>query len=239
SPSRRTALEILQRVEADGAYASVLLAAIPESSLKRSDRALVHELVLGVLRWRKTLDYFIEKYSGRASRTLDLPVLNALRLGIYQLRWLSRVPASAAVNESVNLVRRARLASAAGLVNAVLRRASRGLSDSPGQDTVDPLEKLAVQVSHPAWMLERWSTRLGSAAASSIALANNQVPRVAFRINTRLSTAEQVLTSLQRDGVSFEPSSVAPGAFVAGHGAALASAAAAAQGWIYLQDEAS
>src|SRR5262249_4077641 len=123
SPARRAAIDILQRVEADRAFASVLIAGIPDSGLKRTDRSLAQELVLGVLRWRKTLDYFIERYGGRPTSGLDLPVLLALRMGIYQLRYLSRIPASAAVNESVNLVRRARLSSAAGLVNAVLRRA--------------------------------------------------------------------------------------------------------------------
>ena len=95
SPARRAAIDILQRVEAGGAFASVLIAAIPESSLDQRDRALAQELVLGVLRWRKTLDYFIERYGERAVRGLDLPVLMALRLGIYQLRYLSRIPASA------------------------------------------------------------------------------------------------------------------------------------------------
>src|SRR5262244_727449 len=157
SAARSAAIDILQRVETGGAFASGLIAAIPDSALKRTDRALMQELVLGVLRWQKTLDYFIERYSGRSATGLDLRVLIALRLGIYQLRYLSRIPASAAVNESVNLVRRARLSSAAGLVNAVLRRAARSLSDLPGQDITDRAERLAVQMSHPGWMLERWA----------------------------------------------------------------------------------
>jgi 16S rRNA (cytosine967-C5)-methyltransferase len=239
SPARRTAIDILQRVEAGGAFASILISAIPESSLNRPDRALVQELVLGVLRWRKTLDYFIERYGERPVEGLDLPVLMALRLGIYQLRYLSRIPASAAVNESVNLVRRARLAGAAGLVNAVLRRAARSLADAPGADITNPLERLAVEVSHPPWMLERWSNAFGSVEAASLALANNQAPRVAFRINTLLSESGPVMAELQERGVSSRPSVIAPGAFVAEQGAALGSTDAARQGRIYIQDEAS
>ena len=239
SPARRAAIDILQRVEAGGAFASVLIAAIPESSLDQRDRALAQELVLGVLRWRKALDYFIERYGERTVGGLELPVLMALRLGIYQLRYLSRIPASAAVNESVNLVRRARLGSAAGLVNAILRRAARSLADAPGEGISDPLEKLAVEVSHPAWMLERWATAFGSAEAASLALANNQAPRAAFRINTLLSRSEQVMASLQRNGVNSSPSLIATGAFVAEQGAALGSSEPARRGWIYIQDEAS
>src|SRR5215469_12669400 len=201
SPARRTAIDILQRVEAGGAFASVLISAIPESSLSHRDRALAQELILGVLRWQKTLDYFIERYGERPVEDLDLPVLISLRLGIYQLRYLSRIPASAAVNESVNLVRRARLTGAAGLVNAVLRRAARSLADAPGQGISDQMEKLAIEVSHPAWMLERWANDFGSDEAASLALANNQAPQAAFRINTLLSDSDRALAVLQQNGV--------------------------------------
>jgi 16S rRNA (cytosine967-C5)-methyltransferase len=237
-PARLAATDILWRVEAEGAYASVLIAAIPDSSLKHQDRALAQELVLGVLRRRKTLDYFIERYTGRSLDALDLQVVIALRLGLYQLRHLSRIPASAAVNDSVSLVRRARLASAASLVNAVLRRAARSLSDLPGEDLTDPIERLAVQVSHPRWMLQRWATAFGSAEAEALALANNRTPRVAFRMNTLRSTRDQAVAALQRDRVSSNPSSLVPGAFIA-QPVALGSTVAARDGLIYIQDEAS
>jgi 16S rRNA (cytosine967-C5)-methyltransferase len=162
-----------------------------------------------------------------------------LRLGIYQLRHLSRIPASAAVNESVNLVRRARRPGAAGLVNAVLRRATRSQSDMPGEGLSDPLERLAVEVSHPAWILERWAKAFGTAETASLALANNQAPRLAFRINTLLAGSDRARAELEQEGVSLRPSLIAPGAFVAEQGAALVSSDGARRGWIYIQDEAS
>jgi len=123
SPARLAAFEICCALEA-GAYASVLLAS-KEAELKAPDRALCHELVLGVLRRQLWLDRLIEYYANRKVGELDVAVCVVLRLGLYQLRFLSRVPPSAAVNESVNLVHFARLRSAGGLVNAVLRRATR------------------------------------------------------------------------------------------------------------------
>src|SRR4051794_38517187 len=119
SPARRAAFEILKRVEAEGAYSSVQLAAADES-LNAKDRGLCHELVLGVLRNRLWLDRTLEHFAARKIERLALPVALALRIGLYQLRILTRIPASAAVNESVNLVRASRIKSAASLVNAVL-----------------------------------------------------------------------------------------------------------------------
>src|SRR5262252_9879200 len=112
SAARSAAFNILSRVEKENAYASVLIASLPED-LSREDRSLTQEIVLGVLRWQLALDALIERYSGRSIKRLDIAVLIALRMGLYQLRNLTRVPQSAAVNESVKLVKRARITSAA------------------------------------------------------------------------------------------------------------------------------
>src|SRR5216684_6375837 len=146
SPARLVAFDILRRVEEESAFASVLLAA-KEDGLQPNDRSLCHELVMGVLRRQLWLDYLIAHYANRAVERLDLPVRLALRLGLYQLRFLSRVPAAAAVNESVNLVRGARLRSAEPLVNAVLRRATREPDYDPVAGIVEPIEKVAVETS--------------------------------------------------------------------------------------------
>lgn len=110
SPARLASFEILLRVE-EGAYASVLLSS-REEELNTPDRGLCHELVMGVLRWQLWLDRLIEYYADRKASELDVAIRVILRLGLYQLRFLSRIPDSAAVNESVNLVKFARLRSA-------------------------------------------------------------------------------------------------------------------------------
>src|ERR1041385_9009132 len=111
SPARLAAFRILEQVES-GAFSSVLLAA-EEPRLKAVDRALCHELVLGVLRWQLLLDRIVEQFSKKRIESLDRGVRIALRLGLYQLRFLTRIPASAAAHESLSLVRKARLSSAA------------------------------------------------------------------------------------------------------------------------------
>jgi 16S rRNA (cytosine967-C5)-methyltransferase len=236
SPARLAAFEILRRV-ADGAYASVLLAA-GAGELKPRDRALSHELVLGVLRRQLWLDRLIELYANRRVAELDPSVLIILRLGLYQLRFLTRVPASAAVNESVNLVNVARKRSAGGLVNAILRRATREPEVDPASTISDPSERLAVETSHPRWLLERWSNAFGVAFATAFAHANNESAPVAFRVVNQRAQEAEVIARLREAGAELVPSRVAAHAWrTSGAGNHLNELAALGQ--IYLQDEAS
>ena len=236
SPARRAAFEILLRVEG-GAYASVLLAT-REQELTPLDRALCHELVMGVLRWQLWLDTLIEHYANRKASELDLPVRLILRLGLYQLRFLSRVPASAAVNESVNLVNFARLRSAGGLVNAVLRRATREPDVDPANAIIDPVEKISVATSHPAWLIERWIRALGREEAEAFARANNEPAPIAFRVVKNRAQSVEVLEELRGSGANLTPSKIAGEAWkITGGGSLLAELVAA--GKVYLQDEAS
>src|SRR6185295_11291488 len=143
------------------------------------------------LRRQLWLDCLIEHYAKRKVAALDQSVRIALRLGLYQLRFLSRVPPSAAVNESVNLVHLARLRSAGSFVNAVLRRATREPEADPLSDTQDPLERLSLTTSHPLWLIERWSEAFGVAEAEAFAHANNEPAPIAFRVvKTRAQEAE-------------------------------------------------
>jgi 16S rRNA (cytosine967-C5)-methyltransferase len=238
SPARLAAFEILRRVEDEGAFASVLLASWDEK-MRSDDRALSYEIVMGVLRWQLWLDHLIEHYAGRSADSLDLPVRLSLRLGLYQLRFLSRIPASAIVNESVNLAYRVRLRSAAAFINAVLRRATRETEYDPAAKIDDPLERLAVETSHPAWLIERWARAFGLEETQNLARANNLPPPIAFRINQGLVEDEKgLLVSLAEAGAQLMPSLIAPQAWrVEGAGARVR--ALSLEGKIYLQDEAS
>ena len=165
SPARSLAFDILTAVERGG-YASDLLAS-RASGLEKRDAGLASEIVLGVLRYRAQLDFLIEHYSGKPVKRLDDAVVQALRMGIYQLRYLERIPAHAAVSESADLIKRARKRSAVGFANAVLRKAGREPVAWPSPE---------VEFSHPAWLLERWERQYGAEAAHAIARANLQVP---------------------------------------------------------------
>ena len=235
SPARLAAFEILHRV-AEGGYASVLLAARAEE-LEPRDRALCHEMVMGVLRFQLWLDRVIAHFGGRSVSQLDLPVALALRLGLYQLRFLARVPQSAAVNESVNLVHAARLRSAGSFVNAVLRRATREPSYDPAAEIKDPLERMSVSTSHPLWLISRWDRLFGTRGAEALAIANNQPAPLAFRV-VRQQEAEDVFQQLRESGASLEPSQIADGAWrIKGGGEWVQRLARS--GKIYFQDEAS
>ena len=236
SPARLTAFRILQQVET-GAFSSVLLAA-EEPRLQPADRALCHELVLGVLRRQLLLDTIVEHFCKRRVASLDPAVRIALRLGLYQLRFLTRIPASAAVNESVSLVRAARLSSATAFVNAVLRRAVREAEYDPAADVSDPLEKIAVSTAHPVWLIERWVKSFGIDEAEAFARANNLVPPTAFRVvHTRANEAE-VLSKIRDAGATLAASQIVDNAWrVSGATAVVRELSAA--GEIYLQDEAS
>jgi len=170
APARTTAFDILRKVE-KGGYASDLLL-LETAPLPSRDAGLAAEIVFGVLRYRAQLDYMIEHYSGR-SRKLDGEVRIALRMGIYQLRYLERIPAHAAVTDAVELVKRAHKRSAAGFVNAVLRQVDRDPVAWPSRE---------VELSCPEWLLARWERHYGADAAAGIARAALQQPEAYFRV---------------------------------------------------------
>src|SRR5215213_2599146 len=240
SPARRAAFEILRRVEEEGAFAAPLLANLPDT-LSTEDRALCYELTLGVLRRQLWLDRALEHFSGRPAGKLDAPVRRALRVGLFQLRFLTRVPAHAAVNESVNAAHASGFRSAAPFINAVLRRATREPDFDPAAGIKDELERIAVETSHPPWLIRRWAEAFGFEEAASFARANNDSAPASFRINTFKAEPDAVLEEMRAEGLAVSPSRVAPGAWrvEGGSGASGALRRLAAGGLVYMQDEAS
>ncbi len=178
APARNAAFDILRKVEAGG-YASDLLL---RAALDTRDAGLASQIVFGVLRFRAQLDFLIEHYSGRRQR-LDTEVRTALRMGIFQLRYLERVPAHAAVADSVDLVRRARKSSAAGFVNAVLRKVNRDPVAWPSRE---------VELSMPEWLLARWEHQFGGETATEIARAALAEPETYVRITPAGSRIQDI-----------------------------------------------
>ncbi len=180
SAARAAAFDILLRVEQADSYASELLHSEALGNLSAADHGLATELVLGVLRWRSRLDDEMATASSQPLKKLDPEILTALRLALYQFRWLDRIPQRAALHESVELVKRARKRSAAPFVNAVLRKLASG-QPQPSVRT-SSAEGLARALAHPLWLVERWTDQYGLAAAEAICLHNQSVPPTAIRL---------------------------------------------------------
>lgn len=184
SPARAAAFEILLRVEREDSYASELLHSDRLEKLSPRDHSLATEIVMGVLRWRSLLDERIAAASSRPLDRLDDEVWTALRLGAYQLQFLSRVPARAAIFESVELVKSVRKRSAASFVNAVLRK----IGDPPTADVfaeIDEsamLSELALSAAHPSWLVARWAEHYGFETARLICSYDQKVPDTAIHI---------------------------------------------------------
>ena len=191
SPARVGAFEILMRIERADAYAPELLHSSRYAQLSPADHGLLTEIVMGVLRWRSVLDEAVAAHSSQALAKLDLEVLNALRIGAYQLLLLNRIPAHAAIDESVELTKRARKRSAAGFVNAVLRKIAK---DSP-----EPRER-NVCSAHPRWMVERWTRHFGAQKAERICAYDQTAPAQSLRI-----CDSAVLEELRREGIYLHP----------------------------------
>lgn len=214
SPARETAYRILRRVESGRVFAVDLLQSSEAAALRDSDRRLATEIVMGVLRWGGELDFQIEQLSGKAINYLDAEVRTVLRMSVYQLRFLEKVPPSAVVNEAVELTKSARKRSAAGLVNAVLRKCPPGniyfaAKEQLGQD---PELRDAVRRSLPAWLFDRWQHNFGNDAALALAWACNQVPATLLRVTQ--GSREEARQRLAEEGVETEPGRWSRGALI-------------------------
>ena len=228
SPARFAAFEILTQIEKEKAFSSAILP-FYEENLAQKDRALCHELTLGVLRRQIYLDRIIEKLTNKKIEKFDLAVVLALRLGLYQLLFLDKIPDYSAINESVNLVQKAKKTSAKGLVNAVLRRVLR---EKIELDFTDEVERVSVKTSHPRWLVETWIRQFGFEETEKLALVNNETPKSAFRFTGNFHHRDTETQSL------FEKSKFVEGCFIAEKiDSNLLDLAG--KGKIYFQDEAS
>ena len=233
SPSRTAAFDILMRV-AQGAFADELLHSDRLDGLSPADRALCMEIVMGVLRWRSQLDDTIASWSKTPPQKLDFEVLTALRIGAYQLAHLERVPAHAAVDQTVELVKRAGRRFSAPMVNAVMRKiAASKPRPQPLTGEEDSLQLVAAATAHPLWLLQRWETEYGLDAVRQIAHYDQQVPVPALRL--RDAEAEN---DLRNEGIELAPGVLVRGArrVISGD---VTKTRAFADGRAYVQDEAS
>jgi len=214
--ARRIAYDVLLLTERDGIFADAELGRrLAAASLESADRKLATLLVYGTLARRMTLDHTIAHYADRKVSKIDLPALTAIRLAVFQICFLDRVPAYAAVDASVRLTKK-RAPRAAGFVNAVLRKvADKGLVEP---DDPDPLVRLAIRVSHPLWLVKRWSDELGTDTAEQLMHANNEAMPNVLRV---LTDPSEAAAALAEAGVETRAARFAPDALVASRSLAI------------------
>lgn len=209
---RELATRILVKVDSRKAYADILLdAALKNESLSGKDRSLLTEVVYGTLRWRGRIDAYLRPLLRRPLREADPYLRNLLRLAIYQLLFLDRIPAYAALNEAVELAKDHAGERAAGFINGVLRRFLREQKQfaKPNADK-SPTTALAEYWSHPDWLVQDWIRYLGVDEIEELLRANNGEPPLVVRTNLLKGTRDEVLQLFQNEGIEAAPTSWSP-----------------------------
>ena len=232
--AREAALRALVACEQQGAWSDGFLKKILRTAgLDSRDAALTTRLCFGVLQNRLLLDHYLGKLSTVKLEKMEPAVRNALRLGAYQVLFLDRVPDHAAVSEAVDLARKgSKNPRSAGLVNGVLRSLVRQ------KDSLEPPEDPAVRYSHPQWLADLFTRRLGREEAAALMAANNGEPPTCAQVNTTKATVEEVTDSLRAEGVEVQPHPWLPNCLLLSHTGSLEDLTAFREGLFYIQDAA-
>jgi len=204
---RSVALDLLIEIEKNKAFSNIVLnKAIDENRFKAVDAGLLTEIVYGTLQRKLTLDYYLSKF---VQKKIDLWVRNLLRLSLYQMIYLDKIPAHAILNEAVEIAKQRGHAGIASFVNGVLRNVQRqGIADLT--EIEDPAEQLATATSHPLWLVEKWVAELGFEETKLVCEANLKAPIQTARVNTFKSDRDQVLALLAEEGFKATASHILP-----------------------------
>jgi 16S rRNA (cytosine967-C5)-methyltransferase len=237
---RRIALDILAEVEGKFPPLDVLMERKfkRHQGLKQVDYAFIREAVYGTLRWRGRIDWIIGLISRVKPERLERFILNLLRLGLYQILFMDRVPASAAVNESVEIAKASGREKAAGFINAVLRGVSDGRLDIEVPHAKDP-SSISVRHSHPLWLVERWTQELGVDETIELCKANNRIPPLTLRTNTMKTSRAQLVSAIRKKVSQAMPSHFSPEGVLIDPPVPLSRIPRFREGWFQVQDESS
>lgn len=238
---RETALKILYEVNKSGAYSNIALSKkLEDNKLSNLDKAFITELVYGTLKWKLSIDYIIERFSSVKIKKLSPWILNILRLGVYQLIYMSKIPESAACNESVNLARRYGHSASSRYVNAVLRNIARSKDNIEYPDKNKDLSAyLSIKYSHPEWMVKNWLNRFGESFTEELLKSNNETPPLTIRVNTLKTGREELQTLLENEGFEIHPAKYVKNALTIDNPSSFTKMEAFAKGLFQVQDESS
>jgi 16S rRNA (cytosine967-C5)-methyltransferase len=238
---RQIASEILLKVESRDAFADILLdQAYTSSPLSERDRALLTELVYGTLRWRLNIDAQLSRQLRRPLNDTEAFVRNLLRATVYQLLFLDKIPDYAAVNEAVRLAKAHAGSKVAGFVNGVLRNLLRERDRiAGGKRPSDSIASLAVETSHPEWLVRRWVEEFGREEAAALMMANNEKPPLVARVNLRKTSREELLKLFRQSSITAEATRWSPQGISVSGGPPVSRLPGFADGLFQVQGEAS
>ncbi len=210
--ARIAAVKILSRFERSDSYLDKLIFhELKKTKLNSLDTAFLYELVNGVIRWKEKLDYvLVGFYHGDYMKLLNI-IKNALRVGLYQIMFLDKIPVHAAINESVEYIKKIQGEKTANIANGVLRNIDRNVDNIrfPDKDS-DPIYHYSVVFSHPRWMVRRWEGRFSRKELEDLLFINNKRPYVPIRVNKLQSSVEDIKKILDEKGISFFVSDYLP-----------------------------
>lgn len=237
---RTIALQILNRIDSSDAYADILIdEAFNKLPFKDIDKGLLTEIVYGVLRWRGRIDWTISLFSSVKPPKMERDILNILRIGVYQLLFLDRVPVFAAVNESVNMAKVIGQRQG-GFVNAVLRGIERGKDGITYPDLdIGPVRHISIKYSHPEWLVRRFIKEVGVDGAIRLCLANNEPPPLTIRVNRTAISREDLYSKLSSAGYDVAYASFSPSALNLKSAGNITAVPGFMEGLFTVQDEAS
>ncbi|MBN3526073.1 16S rRNA (cytosine(967)-C(5))-methyltransferase RsmB [Paenibacillus apiarius] len=238
--SRDVALEVLVQVEKEHSYSNLKLnEALQAAKLERVDAALATELVYGTIQRLNTIDGVLEQKVQRGLAKLKPWMRNLLRMSLYQLRYLDRVPPHAAVNEAVAIAKRRGQQAMGGFVNGVLRAVMREPELWNAPAAADAVSRIAWEHSHPAWLVSRWVEAYGEADTAAMCAANNRPPHGSARVNRLRAERDGLLADMQASGLNVKASAVTPDGIVAAGAGNLAHSVWYQDGRLSVQDESS
>ncbi len=237
--ARETALRALIEIETKDAYSNLVLKKLLKSSaLDVRDRAFITELVYGTVTRKLTLDWIISQYSKIKLKKMSKYVLQILRMGVYQLIFLDRVPQSAACNTSVELSKKYAKASA-GFVNAILRNISRDEININGVNTGTKIGDLSVRYSFPEYLVEEWLSQFGEDSTEQLLAAMLERPDFSVRVNTLKATRDKVISELMNEGIEVRSGRFLDEALILSNTSDISETKPFEKGEITVQDESS
>ncbi|NIK75718.1 16S rRNA (cytosine967-C5)-methyltransferase [Paenibacillus castaneae] len=239
---RELAMDALVKVAETGAYSNLQLnRTLQDANLQRADAGLVTELVYGTIQRQATLDYWLSRFVSKGLHKLDPWVHQLLRMSAYQLLYLDRIPAHAAVNEAVTIAKKRGHSGISGMVNGVLRSVDRSRSELQASEIkhADPIMQIALRHSYPEWLVSRWVKAYGAEMTEAICAAGNEHPHSSVRVNRLRGNREEVIELLKAAGCDAEPSAVAPAGIAIIRGGNLADTDGYRNGLWSVQDESS